>query len=411
MRLKDSSKTPIEIGTGLGVDYVLVSNLRQSEKRIRISAQFIRVSDQARIWTADYEREDQSLLGIPATIAASIKPLLHLSPKEAVAHRADEGTKDSEAYEDYLRGRYFWNKRLKEEVSIALDYFTKAVARDPNYAKAYSGLADSYIVLAGGHMPASIAFSKAQESAAKAIYLDDTLAEPHNSLAYVMYAENWDWPGAEREYKRALQLDPQYAIAHHWYFIYLTSMKRFPEAITEADEALEFDPLSQSINYNAAMTYIIAGQDERGFRQLEKAIELDPNNPVPYGYLGLMYERERRNDEAAQEFQKAEGFETEKTSYMFDVAGAYAREGKVREAQRLAERLAAYSKTHYTNPYWHVAMYTGFGDRDNALRWLELAVREHSCTALEINTDSRLDFLRSDPRFHKLAREMHLAME
>lgn len=411
MRLKKSPKSPAEIGNDLNVEYVLASNLRQVEKRVRISVQLIRVADKVQMWSADYEREDQNLLGIPNKIAVSIAPLLQSASKEVTASVLDEGTKDNEAYEDYLRGRYFWNKRLREEVSIARDYFSKALARDPNYAKAYSGLADSYIVLAGNHMPASVAFSKAQEAAEKAIYLDDTLAEPHNSLAYIMYVENWDWAGAEREYKRALELDPQYAVAHHWYFIYLTSMKRFPEAIPEAEKALKFDPLSQSINDNAAMTYIIAGQDERGLRQLQRAIELDPNNPVPYGYLGLLYEREHKFDEAAEQFQKADNFETEKFAYMFDVAGAYARGGKTAEARRLAEKLTAYSKTHYTNPYWFAAMYTGFGDHDKSLYWLDLAVQQRSCTALEINTDSRLDFLRSDPRFQKLTSEMHLVVQ
>jgi TolB-like protein/DNA-binding winged helix-turn-helix (wHTH) protein/tetratricopeptide (TPR) repeat protein len=410
MRLKYSPKSPEEIGSELNVEYVLASNLRHLEKRVRISVQLVRVADRAQMWAADYEREDQNLLGISNKIAVSIAPRLQLPSQEVIAPATEEGTKDNEAYEDYLRGRYFWNKRLKEEVSIARDYFSKAVARDPNYAKAYSGLADTYIVLAGSHMPASVAFGKAQEAAEKAIYLDDTQAEPHNSLAYVMYAENWDWAGADREYKRALTLDPQFAVSHHWYFIYLTSMKRFPEAISEAEKALEFDPLSQSINYNAAMTYILAGQDERGLRQLQKAIELDPNNPVPYGYLGLLYERQHKYDQAAQQFQKAEDFETEKATYLFDVAGAYAREGKISEARHLAEKLTAYSKTHYTNPYWFAAMYTGFGDQDKAIYWLDLAVHERSCTALEINTDSRLDFLRSDPRFHKLTSEMHLAV-
>jgi TolB-like protein/DNA-binding winged helix-turn-helix (wHTH) protein/Tfp pilus assembly protein PilF len=411
MRFKKSPKSPTEIGSELDVEYILASNIRHLEKRVRISVQLIRVADRVQLWAADYEREDQNLLGIPNKIAMSIAPLLQLSPQKVTAQVPDDGTKDKEAYEDYLRGRYFWNKRLREDVSIAREYFSRAVARDPNYAKAYSGLADSYITLAGSHMPASVAFSKAQEFAEKAAYLDDTLAEPHNSIAYVMYAENWDWASAEREYKRALDLDPQYAVAHHWYFIYLTSMRRFPEAISETEKALELDPLSQSINYNAAMTYIIAGQDERGIRQLQKAIELDPNNPVPYGYLGLLYERQHRYDQAAQQFQKAEDFETEKFAYLFDVAGTYAREGRISEARRLAEKLTAYSKTHYTNPYWFAAMYTGFGDPDKVIPWLNLAVHERSCTALEINTDSRLDFLRSDPRFQMLASEMHLVVQ
>jgi tetratricopeptide (TPR) repeat protein len=329
-------------------------------------------------------------------------------PKANSAVQQSRETTDAEAYDDYLRGRFFWNKRLKEDVLIAKEYFSKAIVRDPNYAKAYAGLADCYIVLAGSHMPADVAFAEAQDFAQRAVFLDDTLADPHDSLAYVLYAQDWDWVNAEREYKRASELDPQYALTHHWYSIYLTSMKRFPEAVAETTIALELDPLSQSINYNAGMTYMLANDDERALRQLQKAIELDPTNPVPYGYLGLLYEREHKYDQAAEQFRKAEGFETEKSTYQFDIAGAFARKGKMSEARNLAEKLAAYSKTHYTNPYWFAAMYSGFGDANKVLPWLAMAVHQRSCTALEINTDTRLDFVRSDPRFETLASEMHL---
>lgn len=289
-----------------------------------------------------------------------------------------------------------------------MEYFSKAITRDPHYAKAYAGLADSYIVLAGSHMPAQAAFAKAQESAEKAIFLDETLAEAHNSLAYVMYAENWDWAGAEREYKRAVELDPQYALARHWYFVYLTSMKRYPEAIAESEKALELDPLSQSINYNAGMTYVLARDYDRAAKQLSNAIELDPKNPVAYGYLGQLYEIEGKYDEAAEEFKKAEGLETEKHTYDFELANAYARAGRISDANKLAQQLTVYSQTHYINPYWFVIVYSGFGDSNKMIPWLDQAVREHSCTALEVNTDPRLDFIRCDPRFQDATRTMHL---
>ena len=408
MKLKKSPKFPAEIGSELNVEYVLSSNLRRLDKLVRISVQLTRVGDRAQIWTADYEREDQNLLGIANKIAVSIEPLLQLPPRPATTAVTREGTNDNEAYEDYLRGRYFWNKRLREDVSIARDYFTKAVARDPNYAKAYSGLADSSIVLAGNYMPPNVAFGKAQEFAEKAIFLDDTLADPHNSLAYVMYAENWDWAGAEREYKRALELDPHYALARHWYFIYLTSMKRFPEAIAQAEKALELDPLSQSINNNAGMTFALAKNYDRAGTQLYKAIELDPRNPVGYGYLGQLYEMEGEYDKAALQFQKAESLQPEIRTYDYELANAYARAGRTLEARKLAQELERFSSTHYANPYWLVVMYSGFKDADKMLPWLDQAVRTHSCTALEINTDPRLDFVRSDPRFQKLATDMHL---
>ncbi|MFZ0523889.1 MAG: tetratricopeptide repeat protein [Candidatus Acidiferrales bacterium] len=407
-RFKDSSRSPTEIGKELGVDYVLASNLRQQNDTVRISVEIVRAGDERDIWTAQYERESRNLTGLPNEIALSVAKYLQVGPKASPTAYQDEGTLDTEAYEDYLRGRFFWNKRLKEDVSIAREYFLKAIDRDPNYAKAYAGLADSYITLAGSHMAAEVAFAKAQESAEKAVFLDDTLAEAHTSLAYISYAENWDWARAEREYKRALELDPQYAVAHHWYFIYLTSMKRFDEAIAETEIALTLDSLSQSINYNAGMTYMLARRDDRALNQLQKAIELDPSNPVAYGYLGQLYERQQNYTAAIEEFKRAEQYETEKNTYQFEVASSLVRAGKLSEAKKLAEQLELFAQTHYTSPYGFVLMYSGYRDSEKVFPWLERAVKDHACTALEINTDPRLDYYRSDPRFHELTKVMDL---
>jgi len=406
MSLEKSSKSPAQIGKDLHVDYVLDSSLYRQEDTIRISSRLVRVDDEVPMWSAQYEREVGNLMGIPDELAQSVaKPL-------GVTHQVNIGqpdeTKDAEAYDDYLKGRFFWNKRLKEDVSIAEGFFSKAAVRDPNYANAYAGLADSYILLAGNHMPAEAAFKKAREAAQKAILLDDTLAEPHTSLAYILYARDWDWVNAEREYKRALELNPQYALAHHWYSIYLTSMKRFPEAIAQAEIALELDPLSQSINYNAGMTFMLANQDERALRQLKSAVALDPNNPVAYGYLGQLYEREHKYDDAIVEFKKADSLETEGKTYQFEVAGSYIRSGRLLEARKLSKNLEQYGQTHYANPYSFVLMYSAYEEPARVLPWLNRAVAQHSCTALEINTDPRLDFLRTDPRFQRLVSVMHL---
>jgi DNA-binding winged helix-turn-helix (wHTH) protein/TolB-like protein/Tfp pilus assembly protein PilF len=408
MLLKGSAKSPEQLGRELHVGYVLVSTLRQKEHRIRISMQLVRVTDEVLMWTAEFEREDHNLFGISNEAASAIEKHFRLRSASGQRTPQDEGTKDNEAYEDYLKGRFFWNKRLKEDVSIATEYFSKAIARDPNYAKAYAGIADSYIVMAGSHLPAQDALARAQESAEKAIFLDDTLAEAHNSLAYVMYAVNWNWADAEKEYSRALELDPQYAVAHHWYFIYLTSMKCYPEAIAEVEKALELDPLSQSINYNAGMTYILANHYDRAATQLSKAIELDPQNPVAYGYLGQLYELEGKYSLAADQFKKAAALEPGRHPYDFELADAYARGGRISDATKLVRDLTTYSRSHYTNPYWFVAMNSGFGDPNKVLPWLDRAIREHSCTALEVNTDPRLAFLRSDPRFQEVTSGMRL---
>jgi tetratricopeptide (TPR) repeat protein len=367
--------------------------------------QLLRVSDGVQLWGADYEREDQSPFGVPNEIALAIASDLRIPPE--VTEWSD-GTKDNQAHEDYLKGVFFWNKRLKEDVLIAIDYFSRAISRDPNYARPYAGLADSYIVLAGHHLPANAAYAKAREYAEKAVLLDENLAEAHASLAYVMYGENWDWTGAEREYRRATALDPEYAVAHHWYFMYLTAMRRFPEAIAEAKTALALDPLSQSINNNAGVTYFMAHEYDRAIRQLQKGIELDPNNPVAHGYLGEVYVQQGKYTLAIREFQRARALEPERNSYDFALAGADAASGRIIEANRLGQKLTNYSKTHYTDPMWFVAMYSGFKDRDKTLLWVGAAVRAHSCTALDMNADPRVDFVRSDPRFEHTIAAMHL---
>lgn len=408
MRFQNSAKSPAQIGKDLHADYVLASDLNREGQRIGISVQVVRVDGRAQTWSAQYDRVDGSLIGIPEELALSIaRPLRLRSRANPTALRA-HGTRDIEAYEDFLQGRFFWNKRLLEDVSIGQGYFLRAIQRDPNYAKAYAALADSYIVLASSHIPTETALEEARQAAQKAISLDQTLAEPHTSLAYILWARDWDWVNAEREYRRSLELDPQYALAHHWYSIYLTSMKRFPEAITETEIALKLDPLSLSINYNAGATFMLANQDDRALRQLEKAIALDPNNPVAYGYLGQLYERQRKYDEAIAEFKKAASLDTGKNAYDFGRASSYVRSGRLFEAQKLQSSLERYAKTHFVNPYSFVVLYSAYQDSRRTLLWLNRAVSQHDCTALEINTDPRLDFVRSDPRFQAIVHEMRL---
>jgi Tfp pilus assembly protein PilF len=318
-------------------------------------------------------------------------------------------TIDSEASDDYYRGIHFWNKRLKEDVAVAADYFQKAIQKDPNYAAAYGALANCYIVTAATHADPHATFGKAREAAEKAISLDDKLASPHIALAYIKYGYDWDWDGAEKEYKRALALDPENALAHHWYAIYLTTMKRFPEAMAEADRAIALDPLSQSVNYNAAVPYYIAGKYDDAARRLQKAIALDPSNPVAYGYLGQMYGLQGHYREAAQQFEMANDRETEKNVYLAGMAGMLARAGERDKALRL-KQIFERTITPYKNPYAYVTLYSGFGERDKVIEYLAAAVKTHACGPLDFVNDRDIDFVRSDPRFAELAKVMNLPL-
>ena len=323
---------------------------------------------------------------------------------------ADLHAVDPEAYEDYLKGRYYFNQRTQEALKKSVGFFQQAIARDQSYALGYSGLADAYAMLGfRGGFPSQDALSRAKAAALKAVELDDTLAEAHVSLAFIAETHEWDWSAAEREYKRALELNPGDARAHHWYAGYLMYVGRFEEGIAEAKRARDLDPLSLPVNNALAGRLLVAGRVDEALQQLRKTLEMNPHFAPAHQTLGWVYLNEGQHGEAIQEFQQALQLSgTDDTEFMLDLGYAYAVLGKKDEAKRI---LATLKRQHERGlvPSGSIAILFGaLGERNQAFAWLEKAYEERDPELTYLNVPGRrFEPLRHDPRFNDLLHRMN----
>lgn len=294
----------------------------------------------------------------------------------------------------------------------SLEYFQQAIQTDPGFALAYSGLADSYDLLgagdASGALPATEAYPKAKAAALKALEIDDTLAEPHVSLAHVKYYYDRDWAGAEREYQRAIELNPNYPTAHNWYAVFLMSAARFDEALSQSRQAKQLDPLSLPINMVEGWVLLCARKNNESAEQLRKTLELDPNFILAHHRLGIVYEQQGKYDEAINEFTTINKLTPGKPLGIMSLARAYALAGKRAEAQKLLDDLLALSKQRYVPSAGIAIVYASLGDKEQAFAWLEKADKERDGILARIKVDSRFDSLRSDPRFVELIKRIGL---
>jgi len=414
MRYK-RSQTPIpEIAKELNVDAIVEGSIERSGDRVRISAQLIQADTDQHLWAEAYDRDLHDVLRVQEDIAMSIARgiQVQLTPQEQ-ALLSKARPVDPEAYELYLKGRYFWNKRTQVSNERAISLFRQAIDKDPSYPSAYSGLADCYILFAisfdVGSLSPNEAIPPAKAAAEKAIQLDDTLADGHNSLAYTKLLYDWDWAGAEAEFKRALQLNPGYANAHHWYAHLLLASGRQEEALAESRRALSLDQLSPILNVHLGWHYIYTREYNRAEDELRKALELDPNYSLANWYLGWAYEQQGQYAEALQAMRKAQDFLQSNTALAADIGHVYAKSGDTRAALKVLAQLDESSKHTYVNSFEVALIYIALGRRDEALQWLEKAYRERSDLLVYINADPRLDSIRSDPRFVDLAHRVGLS--
>ena len=294
----------------------------------------------------------------------------------------------------------------------SLEYFQQAIQSDPNFALAYSGLADAYDLLgaadASGAMAPDEALPKAKAAALKAMEIDDNLAEPHVSLAHVEYYYDHDFVAAEREYKRAIELNPTYPTAPHWYAVFLMSLGRFGEALTQVRRAQELDPLSLPINMTVGWVHLTARQTDKSIEQLRKTLEMDPNFVLAHHRLGLAYEQQGKYDEAIAEFKQVLNLTSGKPLGIAALARGYALSGRRAEAQKTLAELQEQSKVRYVSPASIALAFAGLGVKDRAFDWLEKAEQTHDGIIVRLKVDSRYDSLRSDPRFADLARRIGL---
>jgi TolB-like protein/DNA-binding winged helix-turn-helix (wHTH) protein/Tfp pilus assembly protein PilF len=411
MHFKNTQLSVPEIAKMLGVDAIVEGSVVREGPQVRVHAQLIRAATDEHIWTEEYQREYRSLLDVQAEVARSIAEQIEVSlTPEDRARLASTHPVDPEAYENYLKGRYYFNQRTADALNKSIASFQQAIAKDSDYALAYSGLADAYAMLGfRGGFPSKDALSRAKTAALKAIELDDTLAEPHASLAFIAETHEWDWTTAKREYKRALELNPGDARAHNWYAGYLTYVGRFEDGISEAKRARELDPLSLPIN-NALAGRLLAGSHyDEALRQVQETLELDAHFAPAHQTLAWVYLHSGKNQEAIREFQNALQLSgTEDTDLELDLGFAYAVTGKQDEARRI---LAKLEKLHEQGvvPSGSVAILHGaLGESNEAFAWLEKAYEERDPQLTYIKAGRRFEPLRKDPRFGQFVHRIGL---
>lgn len=406
-KYQNISQEPRAVGREQNVDAVLDGSIQRSTDRVRVTARLIRVADGMQLWADTFDEDFTNLFAVEdavsARVAGSIQLELTGEQKERLAKRP---TSNSEAYQAYLRGRYFWNERTGEGLKKGLSNFRRAVDLDPTYAEAYAGIADSYAML-GLYtvLPPNEAFPKAKAAAIHALELDSALAEAHATLGFVHFYYDWNGAAAEKEFATALQENPHYAMAHSWRGFNLAVMGRAAEAIKEATLAQTDDPLSAIVGTNAAWVYFLARQNGKAIETLENVIEIDPNFPRAHFRLGNIYEHEGQYDRAIAEYVKAVQLSAGDTYYEASLGHAYAMSGMVAEAEKSLHHLEELSSRRYVPPYAIALIYLGMGNKHHGLEWLEKASADRSTSMAYLRVDPTLNSLRSEPRFASLVKQ------
>jgi TolB-like protein/DNA-binding winged helix-turn-helix (wHTH) protein/Tfp pilus assembly protein PilF len=415
MHYKHTQESIPQIGKDLGVQYVIEGSVRRDSERVRITAQLIQVKDQSHLWAREYDRELGHLLELQAEIAREVANEIEFSlsgrrPIEAAqeaAARVPE-PKSYEAYDLYLKGRYFWNKRTAEGFRQAADYFQQAVDKDPNYGGAYAGLADTFTLVSAWYIgPQSELMPKARTAALRALELDESLAEAHASLALIKENYDYDWPGSEKEFRRAIQLGPQYATAHQWYAEFLSRQGRFEEAFAESEQARQLDPLSLIIATDYASIFYNSRQYDSAVKQCLSVLELDPNFHHARDLLIPSYLRLGRYDEAVDEINRWAAPDQGPWAWAAR-ATVYSRLGHAEEARRELVKLERLSGSRADRTPALLIAYSGTGQKERVIELLQRAYSEHSNAIVQIKVDPMYDPVRNDPRFKDLLRRVGL---
>ncbi len=398
-----------EIGKKLNVETLLEGSVRKAGNRVRITAQLVKVADGYHLWSEKYDREMEDIFDIQDDIAQQIVTVLKIKLiGEPNAPLVKRYTENLEAYHLYLKGRYYWNKRYEGLLQKGIECFEQALGKDPDYALAYTGLADSYSILGIYHfLPPKEAFSRAKAAAEKALKIDESLAEAHTSLGAIGFCYDWDWPGAEREFQHAIALNPSYALAHGYYAMYLAFLGRFDDAIVEAKQAQELDPLSPLINALAGYVFFVARQYDQAILECQKALEIDPNSVVALAYIVFPYFQKGMYEEAIAACQKVVALWKGSTMWLAGLGLVYAGSGRKEEAQKVLRELEERSKQQYVGPLEFVWVYVGLGEIDQAFEWLNKAYEERNLL-FRLKAEPTFDALRSDPRFEELLQKIGL---
>jgi TolB-like protein/Flp pilus assembly protein TadD len=411
LKYGDTGADALDAGREQGVDALLIGKIQRAEDRVRVSVQLVRVSDGVTLWGREFNESFTNIFAVQDLISANIVKSLRLSlTGEEQRKLTGRHPSDIEAYQFYLQGRYFWNKRSKEGLQKAIYYFERAIDKDPGYALAYAGLADSYYVLGFRRLlPQQEAYSQAKRAATKALRIDDNIVEAHTSLARIMDNYEQSPLGGEQEYRRAIEINPNYPTARHWYSRHLLQRGRIDESLAEAKKAHELDPLSLIINANLGEISYYARQYDEALKHLRNTQEMDPSFRKAFVsiFLFFTYMRKGMYDEAAVEFAKAlfsENPNPEKEAHAAAaLRDAYRDAGEKGIAQKQIELVKKEAQKH---PDFHIHLaeaYARLGDMDQAFYWLKKAADENHPAISLLHIDPDFDSLRMDPRFQELA--------
>ena len=410
MVYKGAHKSLPQIARELNVDAVVEGTVLRAGDQVRITAQLIDASTDKHIWSQSYEGELRDTLALQDRVARTIagQIQINLTPREQAALKSATVV-NPQAYESYLKGRYFWSKRKAGGLKVALAYFNQAIEEDPNYAQAYSGLADTYALLGDWQyatMTPKEAYPKAKAAALKAVKLDNALGEAHNSLAFLLDGFDWDLDSGGKEFRRAIELNPGYATAHHWYAGHLALLGQYDEAIAEMKKAESVDPLSLIINADLAELLVLAHSYDEAIGQSRRTIEMDPNFAMAHNQLAEAYLQKHLFDQAIAELQKAVQLSGGSPMCIANLARAYTLSGKRSEAMKLLNDLKSSSTARNSHASEVAAIYASLGDKDEAMNWLEKGYAERFNPGVLIRP--AFDPLRSDPRFQHLVQRVGL---
>jgi eukaryotic-like serine/threonine-protein kinase len=410
MSYKNTKKTLPQIARELGVDAVVDGSVQRSGDKVRINAELIEASTDRLLWAKSYERDLSDILTLQSAIAKAVVDEIQVkvTPQEQVRLVRSQQV-NPEAHEAYLAGRFYWNKRTAAGVNKSITYFDQAIAKDPGYALAYAGLADSYHSLPElTTMPIAEAFPKARTAAMKALELDDSIAEPHSALASIVEDYDWDWTGAEAEYKRAIELNPGLSGARASYSNLLLELGRLPEALSQAKTAQELDPLSALTNDNLCGVLYYSGEYDQSVVQCRKTLEIDPTSHQAHRHLGQAYTQKKQYAEAISEFKKAIELSHGSAEAIAELGYVLGVSGNKHDAQQILQQLAQPVDGHISH-YRLAIVYMGLGEYDRALESLESAVKERSPGVVHLKVSPVFAEIRSTRRFQKLLADMGLA--
>ena len=407
MRFKNTDKSLPEIASSLSVDAVVEGSVQRVGDRVKINARLVQARTDQELWAHSYERDLSDVLGLQHEVAEAIAGSIAVTLTPAGSQKLR--VVDPVAHEAYLKGLYYWNKRTPEGLKRALDYFQQAIQKDPNYAPAYAGLSYTYAFAPELGLRSEDARERQKAAALRAVELDESLPEAHTALAGALQNE-WDWGGAELQYKRAIELHPNYATARHWYSIYLSVVGRHDQAILEAKRALELDPLSLIIQANYGGRYLRAGRNQEALQECQKALDMDPTFIVAHDCVGFAYLQTGRAPEAVAEFQTAVRLSGGDPESVSALGYAFALSGKGKDAADIVRRLQSSSGDAYLPSYYIAIVDSGLGKKEEAFTWLERAYRNRSSELPQAKTEPMFLTLREDPRFHELLKRIGLPL-